>query len=50
MSRCMQLTVNVRPYYEKDIEGSYPKLASNLRRLDSSLVNRNPSLYELACQ
>lgn len=50
MSKQMQLTITVRPYYEKDIEGSYPKLASNLKRLDSSLVSRNPSLYELAGQ
>lgn len=50
MSKYMQLTINVHPYYEKDIEGTYPKLTSNLRRLDSSLVSRNPSLYELAGQ
>ena len=46
----MQLTVIVSPYYEKDLEGTYPKLARYLRHLDSSLASRNPSLYELAGQ
>ncbi len=50
MSKNMQLTVTVRSYYEKDLEGTYPKLARYLRHLDSSLVNRNPSLYELVGQ
>jgi hypothetical protein len=50
MSKHMQLTVTVRPYYERDLEGTYPKLARHLERLDSSLENRNPSLYELAGQ
>ena len=46
----MQLTVTVRPYYKKDLEGTYPKLARNLGFLDSNLANRNPSLYELVGQ
>jgi len=46
----MQLTVTIRPYYEKDLEGTYPKLARHLSYLDSTLVNRNPSLYELVGQ
>lgn len=50
MSKNMQLTVTVRPYYEKDLEGTYPKLARYLKHLDSNLVNRNPSLYELVGQ
>ena len=50
MSKNMQLTVTVRPYYEKDLESTYPKLARNLRNLDPGLENRNPSLYELAGQ
>jgi hypothetical protein len=48
MSKYMQLTVTVRPYYEKDLQGTYPKLARHLGYMDSSLPNRNPSLYELA--
>ncbi len=50
MSKNMQLTVIVRSYYEKDLEGSYPKIARYLRHMDSSLASRNPSLYELAGQ
>lgn len=50
MSKYMQLTVAVRPYYQGDLEGTYPKLARYLGRLDSSLANRNPSLHELVGQ
>ena len=27
MNKHMQLTVTVRPYYQKDLEGIYPKVA-----------------------
>jgi hypothetical protein len=47
MSKYMQLTVSVRPYYSRDLEGTYPKLERHLRRLDADLVKRDPSLYEL---
>jgi hypothetical protein len=50
MSKYMQLTVTVRPYYPKDLEGTYPKLERHLRRLDAELVKRDPSLYELVGQ
>jgi hypothetical protein len=50
MSKYMQLTVAVRSYYQKDLEGTYPKLARHLSHLDSNLVNRSPSLYELTGQ
>jgi hypothetical protein len=50
MSKTMQLTVTVRPYYQKDLQGTYPKLARDLGYLDASLANRNPSLYELVGQ
>ena len=46
----MQFTVTVRPYYEKNLEQTYPKLARNLKYIDSDLVERNPSLYEIAGQ
>ena len=46
----MHLTVTVFPYYQKDLEGTYPKLARNLKSLDSDLVEKNPSLYALAGQ
>jgi hypothetical protein len=47
MSKYMQLTVTVLPYYQKDLQGTYPKLARHLGYMDSSMTNRNPSLYEL---
>jgi hypothetical protein len=47
MSKYMQLTVTVRPYYQGDLEGTYPNLARYLRYLDPSLANRNPSPYDL---
>ncbi len=50
MSKYMQLTVTVRPYYQKDLQGTYPKLARDLGYLDSGLATRNPSLYELVGQ
>ncbi len=50
MSKCMQLTVTVRPHYQKGFEETYPKLAEHLGRLDPDLVKRNPSLFELAGQ
>ena len=50
MSKYMQLTVTVHPYYEKNLEQAYPKLARNLKNLDSALVERNPSLYGIAGQ
>ena len=50
MSKYMQLTVTVRPWYQRDFEGSYPKLARHLGHLDADLVKRNPSLYELVGQ
>jgi len=46
----MQLTVTVRPYYQRDLAGTYPKLARYLGHLDPSLASRNPSLYELVGQ
>ena len=50
MSKYMHLTVTVLPYYQKNLEGTYPNLARRLRTLDSDLVERNPSLYALTGQ
>jgi hypothetical protein len=41
MTKNMQLTINVRPYYKKDLERTYPKLGRYLRHQDSSLANRS---------
>ncbi|MFO7666815.1 MAG: hypothetical protein R6V76_09370 [Desulfobacterales bacterium] len=50
MSKYMQLRVTVSPYYQKDLQETYPKLARNLGYLDPSLPTRDPSLYELVGQ
>lgn len=48
MSRFMKITVTINPYYEKDLEGTYPKLGWYLRHHDPTLADQNPSLYKLA--
>jgi hypothetical protein len=50
MSKYMQLTVTVRPFYEKNLEDTYPKMARYLKALAADLVERNPSLYGIAGQ
>ena len=46
----MHLSVTVLPYYPRDLEETYSKLARRLKSLASDLVERNPSLYEIAGQ
>lgn len=48
MSKYMQITVTVLPYYPKYLEDTYPKLARYLKTSD--LAERNPSLYGIAGQ
>lgn len=50
MSKHMQLTVTVTPYYRSDLEAVYPRLARHLRHLDPDLAKRNPSLHDLVGQ
>jgi hypothetical protein len=50
MSKYMHLTVTVLPYYQNDLEGTYPNLARRLRTLASDLVEGNPSLYAIVGQ
>lgn len=50
MSEYMQLTVTVTPYYQKNMEDTYPKLARRLKAFNQDLVDRNPSLYAIAGQ
>jgi hypothetical protein len=50
MSKNMQLKVSVLPHYQKNLKGSYPRLARHLGYLDSDLVDQNPSLYSLVGQ
>ncbi len=48
MSKHMQITVTVSPYYHQEFGDAYPKLARHLGYLDQELVQQNPSLYQLA--
>ncbi len=48
MSKHMQIKVTVSPYYQTGLGDTYPKLARHLGYLEPELVQRNPSLYELA--
>ena len=45
MSKYMHLTVTVRPYYQKNLEQTYPKLARHLKYLDANLVEAESSLF-----
>ena len=47
MSKHMQITVTVQPFYQEDFERAFPKLARHLGYLDAPLVKSNPSLYGL---
>ncbi len=50
MSKYMQLTVIVRPYFAKDFESVYPKLARRLSLADPAFAAKGPSLYEIVGQ
>ena len=50
MSKYMQITVTVYPYYQEEFEQAFPKLARHLSYLDAPLVKSNPSLYRLVTQ
>lgn len=47
MSKYMQLTVRIRPYYKKGFNKTYPRVAHRLGYLDESWVDKNPSLFEI---
>jgi hypothetical protein len=50
MSTYMHLKITVLPVYQNNLEDVYPRLARRLRILMPELVERNPSLYEMARQ
>ncbi|MGO8761447.1 MAG: hypothetical protein ACLP2P_12135 [Desulfobaccales bacterium] len=50
MSKYMQLTVTVNPYYQKNLEDTYPNLTRWLKALDRGLLEHNPSVYAIAGQ
>jgi hypothetical protein len=47
MSKHMQLTVEVRPYYKESFKTVYPKLAANLSHAKALGEDEDPSLYDL---
>ncbi|MDY6990347.1 MAG: hypothetical protein SWQ30_20085 [Thermodesulfobacteriota bacterium] len=47
MSKHMQLTVRVRPYYKKGFGEVYPLIAKRLSYLDATWVEKDPSLFEI---
>jgi hypothetical protein len=47
MSKHMQLTVRIRPYYKKGLRGVYSEIARRLSYLDEGWVEEGPSLVEI---
>ena len=47
MSKYMQLTVRILPYYKKGLMETYPRVARRFSYLDETWVQRNPSLLEI---
>ncbi len=47
MSKYMQLTVRIRPYYKKSFAAAYPRVAKRLDYLDRQWVAEDPSLFEI---
>jgi len=47
MSKYMQLTVKVRPYYKENLKTAYPKISGHLSHVAESLVEEDPSLFDL---
>jgi hypothetical protein len=47
MSKFMQLTVDVRPYYQEKMKTVFPKLTANLGYAKALREDEDPSLYDL---
>ena len=47
MSKTMQLTVRVRPYYKKDLKADYPKIAQGLSYIHEAWVEEGPSFFDI---
>lgn len=47
MSKHMQLTVKVRPYYKKGLKADYPKIAQGLSYIHGGWVDEGPSLFAI---
>lgn len=50
MSKYMQLTVDVRPFYTKGLKAAYPKLAVNLIHANAIKEYDDPPLYDLVAR
>lgn len=48
MSKTMQLTIRVRPYYKKGMKSEYPKIAKGLSYIHEAWIEEGPSLFEIA--
>jgi len=47
MSKTMQLTVRILPYFEKDMKSDYPKISQGLGYVDESWVEEGPSFFDI---
>ena len=50
MSRYMQLTVDVQPFYTKGFKAAYPKLAGSLIHAKAIKEYDDPALYDLVAK
>lgn len=47
MSKHMQLTVKIMPYYKKGLKGIYPRLTDAISRPTASWMEQDPSLVDI---
>ncbi len=50
MSKYMQLTVDVRPFYAQGFNAAYPKLAASLSHANAIGEDDEPALYDLVAR
>ena len=47
MSKYMQLTVQVRPYYKKEMKADYPNIAQGLNYIHETWIEEGPSFFDI---
>jgi hypothetical protein len=47
MSKIMQLTVRVRPYYKKSLKADFPAIGRGLSYLNEPWIEEGPSLFDI---
>ena len=47
MSKHMQLTIRVQPYYKNGLKGNYPKIAQGLSYVHEAWVEEEPSVLDI---